>query len=192
MLVVQGIWPILFHSSSLRQMDSPSIITHQLAGWQSKSHWNHVKLFKESGMFQESGSHCQSFEAVIDLQTTRGPVIVTQLPNGRGLLRLAAGNCIQTRLPWQARHHIHIWMICDTYCTHTNPFEGIPFLQTKLFHCVVCPHGAQAYQTSHLAAVSIQKKQTNWQMRKLDRYTDRQKHRQSHSHGSRHEMSNAT
>lgn len=34
------------------------IIQRQLAWWQSRSHWNHVKLFKWREVFQETGSHC--------------------------------------------------------------------------------------------------------------------------------------
>lgn len=54
-------WPILYCPSSLGQTDSPNIITRQLAWWQSRSHWNHVRLFKGRRLFQETGSHCQRF-----------------------------------------------------------------------------------------------------------------------------------
>lgn len=38
-----------------------NIVTRQPDWWLSKSHWNHVRLFKGSKLFQESGSHCQCF-----------------------------------------------------------------------------------------------------------------------------------
>lgn len=53
--------PFFCCPGSIGRKDSPNNLVQQIAWWQSWNHWNHVRLFKGRRLFQETGSHCQSF-----------------------------------------------------------------------------------------------------------------------------------
>lgn len=94
---------------------------------------------------------------------------------------------IKTRLLWRHRHHANTHSH-GHMCAHTAASRQIVYFQRIV--CLLTWY-TETYLRSQHAAFSIRGKKTVQLAEEIDGDTDRHKHRQTHSHGSRHEVSNA-